>query len=210
MRSVKKNAQIWTKFIFDMFVIEFGPVGVFFIIFYLSNFVQAALALGFSTFVALVASRLINGRVPWFAVFTGSITIVIACITYWLNQPLILIVKDTVYYLFFASLLAVSLFLNKHLFKFFFGHIFVLTDTGWKKLEKRWLYFFVFAGISNELVRVLLTPDEWVLYKQGIVFLFIGFGLYQLRMIAHHKMEDGELFGLRPSRMMHNIHKENS
>lgn len=193
---MKKRSHVWKALLLDMLVIEFGPVGVFFIVFYLTNFLQATLALGLSTLVTLVISRLVNGRVPWFAVFTGTITVVTAVVTYWLNQPWILIVKDTVYYLFFALLLAGSVLLRKYMYRFFFGHIFALTTTGWKKLELRWMYFFIAAGVSNEVVRVLLTPDEWVMYKQGMVIIFLVFGFYQLRMIGQHRMPGTDTFGI--------------
>lgn len=194
---MKRYGDIWKLFILDLFIIEFGPVGIFFIVYYITNFTNAVLALGISTIIALLASQLINKRVPWFAVFAGSATILTAGLTYWFNLPWILIFKDTVYYLFFASILALSLFLHKDIFKVFFGHVFSLTATGWRVLERRWLYFFIFAGLTNELVRHLLTVDQWVLYKQGIVILFILFGLYQLRVCSHYRAPNADKLGLR-------------
>ena len=180
-----------------MFVIEFGPVGVFFVAYYSFDFLMAALALGAATLVALVLSQFVNKRVPWFAIFSGSITILTALLTYLLTAPWILIIKDSVYYGLFALFLGISLWQKKSLFKTFFGHIFAITEEGWRILEGRWFVFFVFAATSNELVRMFLSADEWVLYKQAIVFVFLGFGLYQFRVSIKYRLPEADALGLR-------------
>ena len=194
MRAYK---HIWKILIFDMFIIEFGPVGVFFIVYYFSSFQVAALALGISTFFALVTSRAVNKRVPWFAIFSGSITMLTALATYLFTAPWMLIIKDSVYYALFALLLGVSLYMRKAIFKAFFGHIFAIAEEGWRILELRWFAFFIFAAASNEFVRIYLTADEWVLYKQLIVFIFLGFGLYQFRVSMKYPLPEADRLGLR-------------
>ena len=181
---MKKHNHIWKILIFDMFVIEFGPVGVFFVAYYFLDFLKAALALGGATLVALVLSQFVNKRVPWFAIFSGSITILTALLTYLFTAPWILIIKDSVYYGLFALFLGISLWQKKSLFKTFFGHIFAITEEGWRILEGRWFVFFVFAATSNELVRMFLSADEWVLYKQAIVFVFLGFAFWVLFIMS--------------------------
>ena len=180
-----------------MLVIEFGPVGVFFIAYYLGGFAAAALSLAIATGVALLLSKLINKRVPWFAIFSGIITIATAIVTYLYDSPIVLIVKDSIYYFLFAGILLLSVDYQKHVFRAFFGHIFALTETGWGILERRWGVFFAIAGISNELVRVLLSLSEWVLYKQLIVVAFLVFGFYQLKVSIRHRTDEADEFGLR-------------
>jgi intracellular septation protein len=194
---MKKHAHIWKILGFDMFVIEFGPVGVFFIAYYLSDFPIAALSLGIATFIALVLSKIINKRVPWFAIFSGSITMITSAVTYYFDAPVVLILKDTIYYFLFAGILAYSMWRGKYLFKAFFGHIFAITDNGWRTLQRRWLGFFLLAGSANELVRIFLTTAEWVLYKQVLVVVFLVFGLYQLRVSNQERTEEGDRWGIR-------------
>jgi intracellular septation protein len=194
---MKKHSHIWKILIFDMFIIEFGPVGIFFVAYYFSDFLTAALALGASTFIALLLSRIINKRVPWFAIFSGSITILSALVTYLLTAPWILIITDSVFYLLFALILGLSLRRNHSVFKTFFGHIFAITTEGWRALEKRWFVFFVLACVSNEMVRVFLSPDAWVVYKQGVVVAFLVFGFYQFKVTIKHRLSEADRFGLR-------------
>ena len=68
---------------------------------------------------------------------------------------------------------------------------------GWKILESRWFLFFLLAGVSNELVRVSLTVDQWVAYKQYIVVIFLLFGLYQFRVTRKHRLPEADKLGLR-------------
>jgi len=193
----RDTKHIWKILILDMFVIEFGPVGVFFIAYYLAGFPVAALSLGCATFGALVLSRIVNKRVPWFAIFSGSITMLTSFITYLHDSPTVLIVKDSAYYFLFAAILGVSTFMNRHVFRAFFGHVFALTETGWRILEQRWALFFLLAGTANEIVRVSLSVGEWVIYKQVIVIMFTAFGLYQFRVSSRHRSEEADEYGLR-------------
>lgn len=180
-----------------MFVIEFGPVGVFLATYYFSDFTTAALGLGIATLVTLVLSKVVNKRVPWFALFSGAITIVSSLITYIYSAPSVLIIKDTVYYCIFATILGVSLWHHHSVYKTFFGHIFAITETGWRTLEKRWFLFFLFAAASNEVVRVLLTVDEWIIYKQAILLIFLLFGLYQFKVSSKYRLAEADRLGLR-------------
>jgi intracellular septation protein len=193
----KEHAHIWKIFILDMMVIEFGPVAVFFLAYYFAGFGAAALSLAIATGVALVLSKIVNKRVPWFAIFSGTVTMITAVVTYLYDSPTVLIVKDTLYYFLFAGILLVSTYYDKHVFRAFFGHVFALTETGWRILERRWGVFFVLAGTSNELVRMFLSVNEWVLYKQLIVILFAVFGFYQFRVSKLHRTEDADELGLR-------------
>lgn len=194
---MKKHAHIWKILIFDMFIIEFGPVGVFFATYYLSNFLTAALALGAASFVTLILSRIVNKRVPWFAIFSGVVTIITALATYIYSAPWVLIVTDSVFYFSFAILMALGLWRRQSVFKLFFGHIFAMQPKGWSVLEMRWFFFFLLAGISNEAVRIVLSANDWVLYKQGLVLVFLAFGLYQFRVSTLYRLPEADRFGLR-------------
>lgn len=193
----KKYHHIWKILIVDMFVIEFGPVGIFFVAYYVSDFFTAVLALGIATFIALLLSKTVNKRVPWFAIFSGSITMLTALLTYVFTAPWMIIVKDSIYYILFALFLGVSIWKRLAIFKSFFGHVFALKEIGWRTLERRWFGFFLLAGVSNELVRMFLTTEQWVIYKQVIVIVFLLFGLYQFRVSIAYRLPEADNLGLR-------------
>ena len=194
---MKKGFHIWKILLFDMFTIEFGPVAVFFVVYYFTDFIVAALSLAVATLVALIMSRVVNKRIPWFALFSGAATIITSFLTYYFTAPWILIFKDTVYYFLFAAIIVGAMWRGKHLLETFFGHIFAIKKEGWGILERRWLLFFVIAGLSNELVRIFLTPEEWVYYKLIVIVTFVFFGSYQFTVSMKYKLPEADRFGLR-------------
>ncbi len=193
----KKHKHIVKILFFDMLTLEFGPVGVFFITYYISSFSTAALALALSTVVSLVLSKTVNKRVPWFAIFSGVITIATSVVTYVYTAPSVLIIKDSVYYFLFAALLATSIHKKKYLLEKFFGHIFAMKPIGWKVLQRRWLFFFLFSGVLNEIVRMQLSIEQWVLYKQFLLIVFVVFGTTQFTVSAKYRTDEGDRLGLR-------------
>jgi len=194
---MRPHAHLWKLFILDLLTIEFAPVAVFVLAYHLSDFPRAALALCVTTFLTLVLSYVVNARVPWFALSSGCVTMLTSYVTYRYDLPGVLIAMDSAYYFLFASALGIGAVFRLHLFRTFFGHVFAITERGWRILERRWLCFFVFAGATNELVRIYLTYDEWVVYKQGMVLLFLTFGLYQFRVSSTHRTAEGDRRGLR-------------
>lgn len=178
-------------------ILEFGPVILFFAGFYISgSFPIAVLALGSGTILSMIASRIINKRRPLFALFSGGVTIVTSFFTYYLNNPDILIIKDSVMYIGAAIVLSAGIWSGKHFYRMFFHHIFALTDHGWLILERRWAIFFGTAGILNEYVRVMLTIDQWVLYKGYFTIFLVIFGFYQLRMMSQNRLPNSTKIGL--------------
>ncbi len=194
---MKKHLHIVKLIGFDMLVLEFGPVGVFYLVFYLAEFFAASLALAVATLATLIASKIVNRRVPWFALLSGTVTILTAGLTYFLTSPTILIVKDTVYYGLFAAALGVSVYRRLHLFRTFFGHVFAITDEGWRTLERRWALFFLAMAVSNDVVSITMTADAWVIYTHFALAVFLAFGFYQLRVSMRHRLAEADAWGLR-------------
>ena len=197
---MKKHGHLFKILFFDMFVIEFGPTGVFLIAYYLSDFITAALWLGAATALALVISRVVNNRLPLFAIFSGSVTMLSALITFIYQSPDVLIIRDSVFYVLFAVLLGMSVWRPDSLFKKFFSHIFLLADEAWNTLERRWFVFFIVLAISNEFVRMNLTVEEWVIYKQVALVTMVVFGFYQLTVTRQYRLPGSDNLGFRKLR----------
>ena len=98
--------------------------------------------------------------------------------------------KPTIVNLIFAFILFVSNnFLNKNLLKTLFKTAFQMNEIGWSKLNNRWIYFFIFLAIINELVWRTQSGSLWVNFKVwGILPLTFIFTALQLPMINKHKV----------------------
>ena len=65
-----------------------------------------------------------------------------------------------------------------------------LTDIGWELLIRRWMYFFFFLAILNEIVWQTQTEEFWVNFKVwGMLPITIVFTGFQIPLINKHKMD---------------------
>ena len=193
---MKRHAYTLKVVLLDLMIIEFGPVGFFIAAYYLSNFSTAALTLAISTAGSLLVSLLINKRVPWFATSTGILTATMAYITYWYDEPHILILTDSFYYFSLTFTFAFSILFNRYILRSLFKHVFSLNDVGWRILEFRGFFLFAMAGVINELVRANLALDHWIIYKQLVIIGMLVFGAFQLRVTCLHRTEQANVLGL--------------
>ena len=90
----------------------------------------------------------------------------------------------------FAAILIVSnIYFNKNFLKLFLQTAFQLNDEGWKKLNFRWAYFFIFLAILNEIVWRTQPEATWVNFKVwGMLPITIIFTVMQMPLINKYKL----------------------
>ena len=63
-----------------------------------------------------------------------------------------------------------------------------MNDDGWKKLNLRWAYFFIFLAALNELVWRTQTEELWVSFKVwAILPITLLFTILQIPLIKKYK-----------------------
>ena len=98
--------------------------------------------------------------------------------------------KPTIINLLFAAFLFFSkYFTQKPLLKIFFKNAFNLEDEGWKKLNYRWIGFFLFIAILNEIVWRTQSEAFWVNFKVwGLLPISFIFAACQVPLINKYKL----------------------
>ena len=177
---------------FLKFIADFGPLLIFFTIYYKSgnNLTVAIPPLIISTIIAVGAIYFLEKKIPYIPLVGGVIISVFGGLTLYFNNPIFLYIKPTIINLIFAILLLTgkSLF-NKNFLEFFFKSAFQLNEMGWTKLNKRWAYFFIFLALLNEIIWRTQTEIIWVNFKVwGILPLTFIFTALQLPLINKHKI----------------------
>ena len=72
----------------------------------------------------------------------------------------------------------------------FFQNAFKLEDEGWKKLSNRWICFFIFVAILNEIVWRTQSEAFWVNFKVwGLLPITFIFTASQLPLINKYKLK---------------------
>ena len=177
---------------FLKFVTDFGPLLIFFTIYYKSgnNLSVAIPPLIISTIIAVMAIYFLEKKIPYIPLIGGIVISLFGGLTLYFNNPVFLYMKPTIINIIFAITLIVGkTFFNKNFLEFFFKTAFQLDELGWGKLNNRWAYFFIFLALLNELVWRTQPETTWVNFKVwGILPLTFIFTALQLPMINKHKI----------------------
>ena len=99
--------------------------------------------------------------------------------------------KPTIINLLFAAVLFFGrYFTQKPLLKIFFQNAFELEDEGWKKLNFRWIGFFISIAVLNEIVWRTQSEAFWVNFKVwGLLPITFLFTASQFPLINKYKLK---------------------
>ena len=174
------------------FITDFGPLLIFFTIYYKSgnNLSVAIPPLIIATLIAVLISYMVERKIPYLPLMGGIIISIFGGLTLYFNNPVFLYMKPTIINIIFALALFVGKnFLNKNFLKYFFQNAFQIDEIGWDKLNNRWLSFFIFLALINELVWRTQAEVVWVNFKVwGILPLTFVFTAFQIPLINKHKI----------------------
>ncbi len=180
------------------FLLEVGPLIVFFVVEYTFGFFPSVVATIGATALAVLVSRVCNGGIPLLAIITLPVFALLGSLSFFLKDEQFFILTDTIFYTGFAGALFLSLFYKRTLLDFMFTSSFAMTKRGWRILTVRWAVFFLLLAVGNEYVRVTSTPDMWVTYKLWVTIGIVVFGCYQFTLSARERIPaESNRLGLR-------------
>jgi intracellular septation protein len=174
------------------FITDFGPLLIFFTVYYKSgNDLSIAIPpLIIATLIAVLISYIVEKKIPYLPLVGGIIISIFGGLTLYFNNPVFLYMKPTIINIIFAIVLIFGkVFLNQNFLKFFFNNAIQMNEIGWDKLNYRWIIFFIFLALLNELVWRTQTEIVWVNFKVwGILPLTFVFTAFQIPLINKYKL----------------------
>ena len=177
---------------FLKFITDFGPLLIFFTIYYKSgnNLSTAIPPLIISTLIAVAIMYFVEKKIPYVPLIGAIVISLFGGLTLYFDNPIFIYMKPTIVNIIFAGILIVSnIYFNKNFLKLFLQTAFQLNDEGWKKLNFRWAYFFIFLAILNEIVWRTQPETVWVNFKVwGILPITFIFTAFQLPLINRYKI----------------------
>ena len=177
---------------FLKFITDFGPLLIFFTIYYKSgnNLSTAIPPLIVSTLIAVAIMYFVEKKIPYVPLIGAIVISLFGGLTLYFDNPIFIYMKPTIVNIIFAGILIVSnIYFNKNFLKLFLQTAFQLNDEGWKKLNFRWAYFFIFLAILNEIVWRTQPETTWVNFKVwGMLPITIIFTAMQLPLINKYKL----------------------
>lgn len=174
-------------------VLEFGPLGLFFVASYRYNLHTATAVLMGGVVVALIASYSIVRRVPVMPLVTAVAVLVFGALTFYFDNPVFIKVKPTIVNCLFGTVLLGGLAFHRSLLSVLLDSALHLDEAGWRKLTFRWgLFFFVLAAI-NEVVWRTQTDVFWAGFKVfGTMPITLLFALCQVPLIMRHELKPSD------------------
>ena len=174
------------------FIADFGPLLIFFII-YFGNENDLKLAIPpfiIATLIALIAVYILEKRVPMVPLVSGILITLFGGLTLYFDNKIFFYMKPTIINILFAAILYLGkYFTKKPLLKIFFQNALDLEDIGWKKLNQRWIGFFIFVAMLNEIVWSTQPEAFWVNFKVwGLLPISFLFAASQVPLINKYKL----------------------
>ena len=174
---------------------DFGPLLVFFTVYYRSDksLVTAIPPLIIATLIAVVIVYFLEKKIPYVPLVGAVIISVFGGLTIFFKNPVFLYLKPTIINILFAIILfGGKIIFNKNLLKVFLQKSIRLEKIGWDKLMYRWIAFFIFLAILNEVVWRTQSEEFWVNFKVwGILPLTFIFTAFQVPLIQKYKKNEG-------------------
>ncbi len=179
---------------FIKFLTDFGPLLIFFAVYYKSNknLITAIPPLVVATLIAVIVVYIIEKKIPYVPLIGAFLVSLFGGLTIVFKNPIFLYLKPTIINIIFAiTLLSGKIFFKKNLLQKFFGNSLKLEEIGWDKLNYRWIGFFIFLALINELIWRTQSEEFWVNFKVwGILPLTFIFTLFQVSLIQKYKKND--------------------
>jgi len=179
---------------FLKFLADFGPLLIFFIVYYKSdkNLIIAIPPLIVATLLAVLVIYFLEKKIPYIPLVGAILIAIFGGLTIFLNNPIFIYLKPTIINIVFAiGLLIGKLIFNKNFLKSFFKGSMKLEDIGWDKLMYRWIFFFIFLAILNEIIWRTQSEEVWINFKVwGILPLTFIFTAFQIPLIQRYKKHE--------------------
>jgi len=175
------------------FATDFGPLLIFFIIYFKSenNLKIAIPPFIIATLIALLVVYFLEKRIPIVPLASGILITFFGGLTLYFDNKIFFYMKPTIINLLFAGVLFFGkYFTQKPLLKKIFQNALDLEDEGWKKLNYRWIGFFLFVAMLNEIVWRTQTELFWVNFKVwGLLPISFLFAASQVPLINKYKLK---------------------
>lgn len=141
--------------------------------------------------ISLSVSWATSRTLPKMAIVTAVVVAVFGGLTLWLQDETFIKMKPTIVNAIFALILGFGLLQGRSFLKDLIGETMPLTDEGWIIFTWRWVYFFIFLGVLNEVIWRSQTTEFWVSFKTfanlPLTLIFVAF---QWPLLQRHSIEE--------------------
>ena len=176
------------------FIVDFGPLLIFFTIYMSSDndLKKAIPPFVIATIISLAFVYFLEKKIPFVPLTSGIIITLFGGLTLYFNNKIFFYMKPTIVNLIFAGILFFGKFITKKpLLKTLFQNTLKLENVGWQILSNRWIFFFIFVAILNEIVWRTQSEVFWVNFKVwGLIPISFLFAICQVPLFNKYKLKN--------------------
>ena len=176
------------------FLSEYGPLFIFLFIYYrggkdLKIAIPPFIA---ATLFALAVMWLMEKKIPMIPLVGGIFITLFGGLTIYFDNPVFIYIKPTIINIIFG----IALFLGKYftdepILKKLLGKSMPMDNEGWKILNSRWMFFFFFLALLNEIVWRTQSEEFWINFKVwGLLPITLIFTIFQIKIINKYKINE--------------------
>lgn len=189
-QETQQQAQQETKGQGLKFLIELGPLILFFLVYAKFGIYTATGVLMVATVISLAMSWMTQGKISVMPLVTAVIVCIFGGLTFWLNDPSFIKMKPTMVNVLFAAILGAGLYMQRPFLKLLLGEAIAMTDEGWRLLTLRWIAFFLGVAVLNEIIWRTMSEAAWVNFKVfAILPLTFVFAIAQVGLMKRHAID---------------------
>jgi len=164
--------------------LELLPGLAFLLGYELGGLFWAAGATVLATSIAVALRWRWDGSVPWLAVATLALVVVLTLAGIALQDETFVLVRPTVGALAFAAILALGALARPSLLRRTLDYKLQIEDAGWRVLHVAWVGLSLLSAGANEVARRTLSTDTWALYNAASDPALFGLIYLATRWIA--------------------------
>lgn len=173
------------------FILEMGPLGLFFAVYRLFGLMPATGILMAATIGSLLYIYAFERKLAPMPLVTGIMVSIFGTLTLALNDELFIKMKPTIINLLFSATLLGGLLLKRPMLKYVLNYALQMQERGWWLLSLRWGLFFLFLAGLNEYVWRNYPTDFWVNFKVfGMFGCTLVFTLCQLPLMQRYTIHE--------------------
>lgn len=187
------------------FLIDFGPLLIFFAVFKLTQdgdgafaataaAIRGTLAFMVAIAIALAVSKWKLGKVSPMLWMSAVLVLGFGALTIYFHDEKFIQIKPTIIYAGFAAILLGGWWRGRPMLKYLLEAAYDgLDQDGWMKLSRNWGLFFAVLALANEAMRALMDFDLWLTVKVwGITGATFLFAMSQLPLMLRHGLSLGD------------------
>lgn len=176
---------------FVKFLLDFGPLAVFFIVFGVAGLKVATIVLIPTTLIVSLSYYFLYKRWEPIPLLTLAVVLVMGGLTLWLGDDDFIKMKPTLINGILGTTLLIAYARKKLWLKTILGNTMELSPEGWRFLTRNYGIFFLCLAGANEIVWRHFSTDTWVAFKVfgilGCTFLFF---LAQMPMLKKYELPE--------------------